>query len=231
MNYSLNGFYNEDCLTAMRTFPDKYFDIAVCDPPYGIRQAGEKNKSRSKLATARDYVPYYGNDEKPPDDEYFAELFRISKHQVIFGANHFISRMPFDASCWIVWDKQNGDNDFADCELAWTSFHCAVRRFAFRWQGMIQGNMKDKEIRIHANQKPVALYTWVYMVYKRAVKNAPQRPRLLDTHVGSASSLIAAHYGGFDYIGFEIDAGYYKLASERLEAQTAQLSLFTEGDE
>ena len=181
--YELNRLYRADCLEAMKQFPDMFFDIAVVDPPYGIGEAGAKNKTRSKLAAARDYVPYFGGDEKPPDDEYFAELFRISKHQVIFGANHFISHMPRDASCWLVWDKMNGENDFADCELAWTSFPCAVRRFSFRWQGMIQGDMKNKETRIHANQKPVPLYNWVYAVYKRAVKAAPTRPKLLDTHV------------------------------------------------
>lgn len=214
------GFYNMDCMVGMRQFPDKYFDLAVVDPPYGIGENGDKNHSRGKLAIAKNYKAFAGADREPPPPEYFKELFRVSKNQIIFGANHFISRMPFDSSCWIVWDKENGNSDFADCELAWTSFNSAVRKFCFRWAGMLQGNMKDKESRIHPTQKPVALYAWILNRYGKT------GDKILDTHVGSASSLVACHDLGFQYVGFELDPDYYKAATERLEAVKAQVSMF-----
>lgn len=143
--YELNKIYNMDCMEAMKEIPDKYFDVAICDPPYGIGEAGQKNKYRGGLAIPQDYKPYEGKDKEAPGPAYFEELFRISKNQIIFGANHFISRIPIDSSCWIVWDKQNEYTDFADCELAWTSFDTAVRKFTFRWNGMLQGDMKNIE--------------------------------------------------------------------------------------
>ena len=214
------GFYNMDCMDGMKEFPDKYFDLAVVDPPYGIGESGEKNHTRSKLAVSKKYKPYTGKDLKSPEQDYFKELMRVSKNQVIFGANHFISKIPVDSHCWIVWDKENGENDFADCELAWTSFDSAVRIFRFRWQGMIQGNMRKKEIRIHPNQKPIPLYEWILN------KNTKPGDVILDTHVGSASSLIACHKNGYKYVGFELDPYYYKLAKERLEAEESQMNFF-----
>lgn len=214
----LNGFYNMDCMEGMKQFPDKYFDLAVVDPPYGIGENGDKNHTRSKLASAADYKPFSGFDKAAPPQEYYTELFRVSRNQIIWGANHFISRIPIDSHCWIVWDKDNGNNDFADCELAWTSFPTAVRRFKFRWQGMLQEDMKNKEIRIHPTQKPVALYRWLLQHY------AKEGDKILDTHVGSASSLIACHTMGFEYVGFELDEDYYEAATERLETHKLQVS-------
>ena len=216
----INRLYNMDCMEGMKQFPDKYFDLAIVAPPYGIGESGDKNHTRGKLAKAKNYKAFAGNDKEPPPAEYFTELFRVSKNQIIWGANHFISRMPFDSSCWIVWDKMNGESDFADCELAWTSFSKAVRQFTFRWAGMLQGNMANKETRIHPTQKPVALYEWLLTNY------AKPGDKILDTHVGSASSLIACHRMGFEYIGFEIDKDYWKSATERLEAEKAQTRLF-----
>lgn len=155
-----------DCMDYMRQFPDKFFDLAVVDPPYGIGEDGGKNHSRSKCAEATKYT-VKSWDREAPCEMYFKELMRVSKNQIIWGANHFISRIPYDSSCWLVWDKLNGENDFADCELAWTSFKTAVRMFTFRWQGMLQGNMKHKEIRIHPTQKPVALYAWIFKNFSR----------------------------------------------------------------
>lgn len=214
------GFYNMDCMEGMKQYPDKFFDLAIVDPPYGIGENGDKNHTRGKLAKSQNYKAFAGGDVEPPPPEYFAELFRVSKNQIIFGANHFISRIPFDSPCWIVWDKQNGGTDFADCELAWTSFHSAVRQFTFRWAGMLQGDMKNKEMRIHPTQKPVKLYEWILSRY------AKPGDKILDTHVGSASSLIACHNLGFEYIGFELDPDYFKAASERLEAVKSQISIF-----
>lgn len=112
-----------DCMEAMRSMPDKCFDLAVVDPPYGIGESGNKNHTRSRIAKAKDYKAFHGYDKQPPAPEYFRELCRVSKNQIIFGANHFANRLEHpESSCWIVWDKENGANDFADCELAWTSF-------------------------------------------------------------------------------------------------------------
>jgi len=139
---------NMDCMEYMRTIPDKYFDLAIVDPPYGIGESGKTNKSRGKLAIAKDYKSFAGDDLSPPDREYFIELERVSKNQIIWGANHFIDLIGKRSSCWIVWDKLTGESDFADCELAYTSFKTAVRKFQFQWSGMLQGNMKNKEHRI-----------------------------------------------------------------------------------
>lgn len=211
---------NMDCMEFLKTVPDGFFDLAVVDPPYGIGQAGEKNASRSCLATSTDYAPFYGNDREPPPQEYFDELFRVSKYAVIFGANHFIDRVNRPASCWLVWDKENGENDFADAELAWTNLPGAVRLFRYRWQGMLQGNMKEKEQRIHPTQKPVALYAWIFNRW------AKPGMKILDTHLGSGSSRIAAYDAGLDFVGCEIDPTYYRLQEERFEQHKAQTSLF-----
>lgn len=156
---------NMDCMDFMRQFPDKYFDLAVVDPPYGINMDGGvigiSKKAKCTPYTIKDW------DKEAPDKSYFDELIRVSKNQIIFGANHFISRIPFDSSCWLVWNKENGNGPFADCELAWTSFKSAVRMFSYRWQGMLQGNMKNKEIRIHPTQKPRALYAWIFENFSR----------------------------------------------------------------
>ncbi len=214
------NLFNEDCMAVMSRYPAGYFDLAIVDPPYGIGEDGSKNKSRGKCATAKDYVSFAGNDNEPPSPEYFAELFRVSKNQIVFGANHFISRLPVDSPCWIVWDKNNGENDFADCELAWTSFKTAVRRYSYTWNGMLQQDMKNKEIRIHPTQKPVQLYKWLLSKY------AEPGQRILDTHLGSASSAIAAHYfGAGEFVGTELHPHYFNEAVQRFNQQTRQLTL------
>jgi site-specific DNA-methyltransferase (adenine-specific) len=213
----LNKLYNMDCMDLMKEFPDKYFELAIVDPPYGINMDGGKIGG-DNLGTAQNYIQKNW-DASAPQQQYFEELRRVSKNQIIWGANHFISKVPFDSSCWIVWDKDNTGN-FADCELAWTSFKTAVRIFRYRWNGMLQENMKNKEVRIHPTQKPIALYEWLLTKY--AVKG----DKILDTHVGSASSLIACHNLGFDYVGFELDKDYYSMANERLNAAKAQVSIF-----
>ncbi len=212
--------FNEDCMAVMARYPDKYFDLAIVDPPYGIGESGKTNKSRGKLALAKDYKPFSGGDIEPPKKEYFIELERISKNQIIWGANHFIDLIGKRSSCWIVWDKVNGESDFADCELAYTSFKTAVRKFSFMWSGMLQGNMKNKEIRIHPTQKPKALYDWLLENY------AKQGDKILDTHLGSGSHAISAHYGGFEFVGCELDQDYFNAAVERIKIETAQVSMF-----
>jgi site-specific DNA-methyltransferase (adenine-specific) len=211
--------YLMDNMELMARYPDKYFDLAIIDPPYGIGEDGLKNHSRGKLAKATLYTPKKWDKTTAPV-EYFNELFRVSKNQIIFGANHFISKIPFDSSCWIVWDKDNGNSDFSDVELAWTSFKTAARKFKFRWQGMLQQNMKDKEIRIHPTQKPVALYEWILKNY------AKEGNVILDTHLGSGSSRIAAYKGGFNFVGCEIDKDYFDAQEKRFKQFKSQLTLF-----
>lgn len=211
---------NMDCLIYMKTCKDNEFDLAIVDPPYGIGESGKTNASRGKLAIAQDYKSFHGDDLKPADPEYFIELQRISKNQIIWGANHFMQNIGLGSSCWIVWDKLTGASDFADCELAYTSFKTAVRKFSFQWSGMLQGDMKNKEQRIHPTQKPVKLYQWLLKNY------AEKGQRILDTHLGSGSSAIAAHYYGCDFVGIEIDEDYFKAAKERFNNETRQETLF-----
>lgn len=213
-----------DCMEYMATLPDKAFDLAIVDPPYGIGENGDRNASRCKLAISKDYKPFAGCDLSAPDSTYFDELRRISKNQIIWGANNFIDNLPFNVSspCWIVWDKVNGATDFADSELAWTSFRSAVRNFRFQWHGMIQGNMAKKENRIHPTQKPIPLYEWLLTNY------AKQGHRILDTHLGSGSSAIAAHNLGFEFVGTELDKDYFDGAVKRLRQAYSQPRLFDE---
>ena len=210
--------YMMDCIQGMKKYPDKYFDLAVVDPPYGIGEDGAKNHSRVNKAKPTLYTDKCW-DREPPPLEYFYELFRVSKNQIIWGANHFISRMPYDSSCWLIWDKDN-TGDFADCEMAWASFKTAVRKYKFRWNGMLQGNMKDKEIRIHPTQKPAALYDWIFTKY------ANEGMKILDTHLGSGSSRIAANKAKLNFVGFEIDEEYFTKAEQRYADFTSQLRLF-----
>lgn len=209
----ISKIYNCDRMEFLSKFPDKYFDLIIDDPPYGIGEDGSKNNSRSKIATSKSYIAYSGNDSDAPPEEYFQELIRVSKNQIIFGANHFISRIPIDSHCWIVWDKDNGANDFADCELAWTSFQTAVRKFKHRWNGMLQENMKNKEVRIHPNQKPVALYGWLLNNY------AKSGFKIGSPHMGSQSDRIAAYKLGFDFWGCDKDEHYFKNGDERFRSE------------
>ena len=213
---------NCDNMELMAKYPDGYFDLAIVDPPYGIGESGDKNKSRVKLATPKNYKSFYGGDKEPPSQKYFNELFRVSKNQIIWGSNHFIERINKNSSCWLVWDKDNGNNHFADSELAWTSFKTAVRNFKFRWNGMLQDDMKNKEFRIHPTQKPVALYNWLLENY------AKEGDKILDTHLGSGSIAIACHYRGFELVGCELDEEYYNQMLERFDKETAQLSFLGE---
>lgn len=210
-----------DCMDYLRDCPDKAFDLAIVDPPYGIGESGSTNASRGKLAIAKDYKPFAGGDKAAPDASYFDQLKRVSGHQIIFGANHFIDNLPFNCNspCWIVWDKDNGASDFADCELAWCSFKTAVRRFKYQWAGMLQQDMKNKEHRIHPTQKPQALYRWILQNY------AKPGQRILDTHLGSGSSAIAAHYFGCDFVGIELDPDYFAAAKQRFDNETRQVAL------
>lgn len=219
------GYYNMDCMQGMKDFPDNYFDLAIVDPPYGLgvgtmAYTNGVKRVGNALADRKDYR--HSEWDFRPNQDYFDELFRVSKKQIVWGGNYFTDFLP-PSKGFIVWDKrvQDGmENDFADCELAWISKGLGVARvFRYLWNGMLQGNMKNKEYRIHPTQKPVALYKWILANY------AKEGDLILDTHVGSASSLIACEDMGFKYVGFEIDDEYFKESSERLEQHKAQITI------
>jgi len=227
--------FNEDCMAVMARYPNKFFDLAVVDPPYGIkadrafvRKTPAIDKRNGKpIITKKKLVGYW--DNKRPDLEYFTELIRVSKNQIIWGGNYFADLLPAK-SCWIVWDKVNGNSDQADCELAWTSFNTAVRQIEYMWciaQGksinkgrIAQGNNKLWEKKLHPTQKPVILYDWIYQNY------AKPGDLILDTHLGSGSSRIAAHKAGLSFIGCELDKEYFEAQEKRFREFTAQLRLF-----
>ena len=225
----LNKLYNLDCMDGMREFPDKFFELAIVDPVYGDVTGGgyttsKFDKQSHQIGTGRaKQLAYHRGIWKQPKTppEYFKELFRVSKNQIVFGGNYFSAEIAKDSQCWIIWDKQHPvERTFADCELAWTSFNSASRIFRYMWDGMLQGNMRDKEAKIHPTQKPIALYKWLLTKY------AKEGDKILDTHVGSASSLIACHDLHFDFVGFEIDKLYYDAAIERMQEDFSQLRLF-----
>lgn len=195
--------YNMDCMEYMRSLPDKAFDLAVVDPPYGIsinhnmgRRKGDKPSEYKKVVW----------DSEPPEKEYFDELFRVSKNQIVWGANYF--QMP-PTKCFIVWRKPQISEDvsFSMVEFAWTSFDQTAKE----WIGM-----SAEADRIHPTQKPVAL-AWIYSRYAKI------GDKILDTHLGSGSSRIAAYDAGLDFVGCEIDPDYFKAEEERFEAHSAQL--------
>lgn len=211
--------FNADCMAVMARYPDKYFDLAVVDPPYGIgitRQSAKAAKiGWGGVAPQTAYHAF--DDSTPPNAEYFEELRRVSKNQVIWGGNYF--HLP-PTPCVLIWDKERAGDWFADCEIAWTSFASPARIFRFRWHGMLQGNSKKKEKRIHPTQKPVALYAWIFQNY------ATKGDKILDTHLGSGSSRIAAYDAGLDFVGCELDKVYFDLEEQRFAQHTAQENLF-----
>lgn len=207
-----------DCMDFMKEFPDGFFDLAVVDPPYGIGEGNKKNKTRSsytgfggnkKWVKANDYGGgEFDNDI--PDGFYYEMLFRKSKNQIIWGANYMVQHLQ-PSMGWIVWDKDNGGSDQSDCELAYSSFERGLRKFTYRWQGLLQQNMKNKEKRIHPTQKPATLYYWILQNY------ANLGDKIIDTHLGSGSSRIAAYKLGFDFYGCEIDKDYFDAQEKRFK--------------
>lgn len=206
-NFHGNIAINDDCMEIMKTLPDKAFELAIVDPPYGIginhnigRRKGDKPSEYKKVKW----------DNLPPSADYFNELYRISKNQIVWGANYF--SMP-PTKCFIVWRKPQISEQvsFSMCEYAWTSFDTTSKE----WIGM-----SAEDDRIHPTQKPILLYEWLLTHY------AKQGDKILDTHLGSGSSRIACYNLGFDFVGCEIDEDYFKAQEERYQAHIAQQSLF-----
>jgi site-specific DNA-methyltransferase (adenine-specific) len=210
----VNKIYNMNCLEGMKEIPDKYFELAIVDPPY-FEGAGDPAyyRSRTCQSKAKPIIETWNI----PGEDYFAELFRVSKKQIIWGCNYFAKYIPYCSR--IVWDKVNDGTPFSQAEIASWSEGVKVYMFRYRWNGMIQQDMKNKEFRFHPTQKPVALYKWLLNNY------AKPGDKILDTHVGSASSFIAAYDLGFDILGFEIDKEYFDLANKRIEQHKSQMRI------
>ena len=211
---------NIDCMEYMKTLPDKAFDLAIVDPPYGIGFDGESegmaNNNSDKWESARG-AGYERKewDKEPPPANYFNEVRRVSKNQIIWGGNYF--ELP-QSSGWIFWDKGVAKGfTLSPGELAWTSYKKSIRKIELLWAGF---RKCEEGKRIHPTQKPVKLYEWLLSNY------AKPEMKILDTHLGSGSSAIAAHYFGCDFVGCEIDADYYQAAVARFERETAQIDMF-----
>jgi len=205
--------YLEDCVTALKRYADNHFDLAIVDPPY---MDGD-NKALITLGTNR---TKYNIEtfNKAPKQDYFDELFRVSKNQVVWGGNYFTNFLPV-SRCWLMWDKIQDLEQFSDFELAWTSFDKVAKKYTKVSKGgfLTNGTIDQK---ISPTQKPVGLYCWILSKY------AKEGDLILDTHVGSGSSRIAASLGGFNFVGFEIDADYYEKQEKRFNDFKSQLRLF-----
>ncbi|HUX60369.1 MAG TPA: DNA methyltransferase [Ignavibacteriaceae bacterium] len=205
----MSEFLNIDCMEGMKTFPDKHFDLAIVDPPYG---EGQHFNFRYGIGNS-----VYKNIK--PSQKYFDGLFRISKNQIIWGGNYFTS-MLYENRCWISWYKGQPINSFSDFELAWTSFNQTSKAVKIESYGFNHADFRQNKSRpIHPTQKPIALYKWLLKNY------AKEGDLILDTHVGSASSLIACEDMGFNYVGYELDKDYYDAAQKRLTQYRSQLKL------
>ena len=204
--------YNQDCMEAMKEMKDNHFDLAIVDPPYGIG-ASEMTMGSGKN---KKYKKGKKWDNETPTQNYFNEIQRVSKNQIIWGGNYFSDKLK-PTRCYIFWDKGiNGDCDFADGELAWCSFNKVLRKAPIRYKGFLGAD----NIRIHPTQKPVKLYEWLLINY------AKEGDTILDTHLGSGSIAIACHNLGYDLTGYEIDKEYFEAAKKRIEQHKQQTRLF-----
>lgn len=199
---------NIDCMELMKQYPDKYFDLAITDPPY------TNNTNGLKMGVERTEFHYHTFNA--PDESYFKELVRVSKNQIIWGGNYFTDMLPV-SRCWIAWDKIEGGFNFSKIELAWTSFDKVSDIFRYCNHGGFIA--RGKNIKIHPTQKPVELYDFCLS------KFAEKGQKILDTHLGSGSIAIASHYYGVDLTASEIDTKYFTEAMERIKTHTAQTSL------
>ncbi len=210
---------NMDCMNYMKTIPDKFFELAIVDPPYGIG-FGDYERGSMGLRTKERYTKNGKKrwDDTIPTSKYFIELKRISKNQIIWGGNYF--DLP-PTQCFIFWYKQNPVPNFADGEYAWTSFTKPASCFNYQYYGGLEGHTsKDKTI--HPTQKPIALYKWLLKNYAKV------GDKIFDSHLGSGSSRIACYEGGFDFWGTEIDRDYFEASVKRFNIYKAQQKLVFE---
>lgn len=206
-------------MKGMKQYPDKHFDLAIVDPPYGINAGKMTMGKGSGNDTGKNRLRNW--DLNAPDDTYFKELVRVSKNQIIWGGNYF--DLP-PTRCFLIWDKMDYNSDFASAELAWTSFDKVVKTFRFsraaNTNNAVVPEMYKEFRRIHPTQKPIELYKWLIKNY------AKPGDKILDTHLGSGSSRIAAHEMGFDFTGYELDKDYFEASVKRFNQYKSQLKLF-----
>lgn len=207
------NLYNSCSLEAIKALPDKCYDLAIVDPPYGINRDGQTTINCKNPKHNRKYFKRKGWDTEPPSKEYFQDLFRVSKNQIIWGANYYPQYL-FSSMGWIVWDKGQKGLTMSDCEIAFSSFNRATRIFVCN-RGALA-----REGTIHPTQKPIKLYTWLLDKY------AKKGDKILDTHLGSGSIALACHDLGFSLDAYEIDSEYYEAAKKRLQDYQQQLKLF-----
>lgn len=203
---------NEDNMELMARYEDNYFDLAIVDPPYGY---GDKKTDILNFRQKEQHREW----NVAPNDNYFKELFRVSKNQIIWGGNYFPFIWAYGGRCFIYWHKGNPVPNFADGELAWTSFDKNAKQFDYRYYGNLEGNT-SANVKFHPTQKPVALYEWILMNF------AEKGMKILDTHLGSGSIAIACHNLGYDLTACELDKEYYDAAMKRIEQHKAQKRIF-----
>ena len=212
--------YNMDCMEYMATCKDNEFDLAIVDPPYGIDADVKNNTNKKQSIKSASKSKKYGDqswDSCIPTEEYFAELKRVSKKQIIWGANFFNLQGGM-----LYWHKNVTMPTYSTGELAYLSWLNKIDFVEITWHGMLQHDMKEKEIRIHPTQKPVKLYEWILMNY------AKEGGKILDTHLGSGSIAIACHNLNFDLVACELDSDYYNSALKRLKEHQSQLTMFAQ---
>ena len=209
----LSEVYLEDCVTALKRYADNHFDLAIVDPPYELNGWHDKGNNRNRQSAKEGSKRKLW--DKMPDEEYFIELKRVSKNQIVWGGNYFLDYLG-KCVAPIIWDKVNGTTHFADGEMAWTSFEVGTLRIYKKHLGSTEANRE----RMHPTQKPICLYDW------QLKKFAKEGDLILDTHLGSGSSRIAAYKGGFNFVGFEIDQEYYEKQEKRFNDFKSQLRLF-----
>ena len=215
----LGKLYCCDCLEYLRSLPDNHVDLILTDPPYGVNRQQRGKWGSANLAQMNNYGDYSWDTGKLPE-VYFCEMLRVSKNQIIFGGNYYIEFLH-NSNCWIVWNKVNGENHFADCELAWTSFDTAVRIFTWKWHGMLQQDMKNKEKRVHPAQKPTPLF---YMILQ---KYTSEGDVILDPFIGSGTTAIACEMLNRKWIGVDKSSEYCDIAMERIKEYKQQLRFET----
>jgi site-specific DNA-methyltransferase (adenine-specific) len=213
--------YQMDCMEYMATLPDNHFDLAITDPPYGINFGEFNRTNRTSTGKTIKADKYKNNnwDNSIPTDEYFAELKRVSKNQIIWGGNYFPSLWQNGCKGFIFWYKGNPVPNFSDGELAWSSFNQVARMFNFKYYGNLEGHTSASE-KIHPTQKPIALYEWILATYAKSGQ------RILDTHLGSGSHAIACNNLGFELTACELDKDYFEASVKRIKQAAAQERLF-----
>jgi site-specific DNA-methyltransferase (adenine-specific) len=208
--------YNMDCMELLKNTEDNYYDLAIVDPPYM-----DNFNTDNWVATNAKQKDYKNRQQtltnNKPNKEYFNQLIRVSKNQIIWGGNYFL--LPVSRG-WVFWLKNQSDNYFSDGELAWTSFDRILKCFNFMWSGMLQGDMKNKESKIHPTQKPVKLYEWILQNY------AKEGDKILDTHLGSGSIAIACNRLKYELTACELDNEYFEASVKRYKEQTSQIQMF-----